>query len=118
MREEVKQISDFYLANWPSDCHLAVESPAAGVRILVDHLKAQLAEREWVPVSERLPESEDSVLGYRPFTQPEAGATQDSVQWMDGNWYFTDTGYMITHNERQVTHWQPLPAPPKTEGDK
>ena len=52
----------------------------------------------WIPVTERLPEKHDRVLVYSKLR----GITKDH-RCYDGNWYFSIG----------VTHWMPLPKPPK-----
>ena len=86
--------------------------------------RIQALEREWIPVSERLPDFTVKVLAYwrpidhkdRPFhreiiiaerTPYEADDSTynlDSRQWWaNGRYYDTET---------VITHWMPLPAPP------
>jgi hypothetical protein len=58
--------------------------------------------QEWIPVTERLPEENTAVMTYR-----ESGI-QVEFRWYKGwdNDEFTPC---------QVTHWMPLPQPPKGE---
>ncbi len=60
------------------------------------------AERQWIPVVERMPEHYETVL------VPGGLALFDGSGWrtMMG----TDSGRLI---QWPVTHWQPLPEPPK-----
>ena len=111
-----------------------------GCESLADHLIAngvtlaeqlassskQLASSEWIPVTERLPEVGDTYLvvvkykydwekGYKidtdvatfyPYDNPDA--------YIDNRWdtYVDwDEGQQYIH----ITHWMPLPAPPKIE---
>ena len=68
------------------------------------------AEQRWIPVSERLPDSWEIVLLATKFGV-QKGCVYNSVTndlvWTDGE-YFMFEG---------VTHWRPLPQPPK-DGDQ
>lgn len=59
---------------------------------------------KWIPVSERLPEKLKEVITYRG----ECG-TSIEYTYGDGAWFFDDE--MVD----DVTHWMPLPTPPKGE---
>ena len=56
---------------------------------------------EWISVKDRLPESAGDYLTYMNYKKPKV------LYFMDG--YFTE------HNSTRwiVTHWMPLPKPPK-----
>lgn len=85
--------------------------------IIADELVANgVTIQRWIPVSERLPEQ---VGVYLVFTK----AGNQSVQWfhmLDRKWpvetyedtlrYFGDVS-----QHKKVTHWMPLPLPPKEE---
>ncbi|MBO7251527.1 MAG: DUF551 domain-containing protein [Oscillospiraceae bacterium] len=63
---------------------------------------------EWIPVSERLPEDFQRVLVFRPGQYFEIHVTR-----MDGfNWEKWDMDYS-TGKKGAITHWMPLPEPPK-----
>ena len=58
---------------------------------------------KWISVSERLPENDDKVLCV---TQNKKGSYNIVIgYYMDGMW-------RVGMNSN-VTHWQPLPEPPK-----
>ena len=82
--------------------------------------------QEWIPVKDRLPEKDGSylvtsnyfgnnqcidVLGF-----VKDGETVDKYELAGQKyvWYFYDSeyGYVSTHS---VTHWMPMPQPPKGE---
>ena len=58
--------------------------------------------QEWVPVTEKLPEDSATVLVCH-----KNGLVTTNA-WLGAHWWF--------ENERNpITHWMPLPAPPKGE---
>ena len=63
---------------------------------------------EWISVEERLPESGKSVLGLMANKFPFVAAYREC----DETWYMpTQTG--CSKCKKVVTHWMPLPEPPK-----
>lgn len=72
----------------------------------------------WIPVTERLPKTRDSILGQKSskvvvaFLFDDGTQGTDTAHILNGIWVFEDH---ITVVRRTVTHWQPLPAPPKEE---
>ena len=81
---------------------------------LVTKESAELLERRWIPVEERLPETESwgaskVVLG---IVQNESGYPPHNPCFCVylGNQQWTIRGRMAT-----ITHWMPLPEPPKEE---
>jgi len=72
--------------------------------------QAELAERRWIPVGERLPMLMDPIL----FTN---GRNVCQGYW-DGNvaareFFWHAMGGNVKMANGSVTHWQPLPNPPK-----
>jgi hypothetical protein len=64
---------------------------------------------EWISVKDRLPEKSGAYLVYSPEVPVEAGNVWDcSFYEVNGKDLSFATGY-------NVTHWQPLPAPPESE---
>lgn len=65
---------------------------------------------KWIPVTERLPEKREDVLLCRKWwneiRNPQMGWYND----VSGEWF--DMSNRVIHN---VTHWMPLPEPPKGE---
>lgn len=72
---------------------------------LLDELEAAQNAQRWIPVTERLPENERTVLiswGAVGFKAVQAGA------------YYPDSGAWSMYGHTvNVTHWMPLPEPPK-----
>lgn len=77
-------------------------TPAEIVTLLSEVERLQQAQR-WTPVTERLPNRQQSVL-----VRLSAGGTQVGwIMWDIWAW----NGYKYT--DAVVTHWMPLPEPPK-----
>ena len=69
---------------------------------------ATLEATEWISVKDRLPET-----GKRVLTYADNGAM--FAAHLDGYWYI-DTGEMYYSTPlANITHWMPLPEPPKEE---
>lgn len=63
---------------------------------------------KWIPVTERLPEEKDRYLTVS--IEPWFGTTVvDTMRW-SGVWMYDGR-----QTEATVTHWMPLPEPPKEE---
>ena len=66
------------------------------------------AKPKWIPVTEKLPEKNTSVLGYY-----ECGK---DVLWYDGHEGFCNIDdYGCVYPIDTVTHWMALPMPPEGE---
>lgn len=76
--------------------HQLAKIPAADVRPV-----------EWIPVTERLPEVRTWVLCYCRANSFDVFRMTDEGHWQYGNRSIYMKGY--------VTHWMPLPEPPKEE---
>lgn len=61
---------------------------------------------EWISVDERLPEDNERVLCFDP-TLAESNLGAVSVQF----------GWCCKRRNLSVTHWMPLPEPPKQKGE-
>ena len=73
--------------------------------------KLPSAEPKWIPVTERLPEEWWPVLGLIQFCDEKEPPAQQVLWYLgNGHWRETWRGDMI---ESAVTHWMPLPEPPK-----
>ena len=95
----------------------AAVSPSAGdsasllhycVTHAADEIEHLRAERQWIPVTERLPENGVPVIGWF------SGATQSfecSLNEHDGVWCDYGTGIYLYEGERP-THWMPFPEGP------
>ena len=72
----------------------------------IDELQSQLPK--WIPVTERLPDYDKAVLCHC-----RANIIETLCLENDGHWY----GYSGRYMKGFVTHWMPLPKPPKEEKD-
>lgn len=69
----------------------------------------------WIPVTERLPEEWKTVLTFQPTTTDDKGIIQTCVYiGIPGKWRQAWNHEFL---ELPVTHWMPLPEPPKGETD-
>ena len=74
---------------------------------------------EWIPVTERLPKTRESILGKKSskvivaFRFDDGTQGTDTAHTLNGEWVFEDH---ITVVARTITHWMPLPDPLKEEG--
>ena len=70
-------------------------------------------ERRWIPVSERLPPNDDWVLGFQKWL-PDVYKCDEGVM---ACWYYHRKSEWKTCEEYDtlpnITHWMPLPEPPK-----
>lgn len=74
-----------------------------------DHLIANgVTVQQWIPVSERLPEIYTHVLVHIPWEKPFT-AVHEGWLCPHGDWYADG----FTRTPREVTHWMPMPKPPK-----
>lgn len=72
----------------------------------IDHIVTALPElSDWIPVSERLPESSGD---YLVWWRRQHGENRRVVMQFENGIFWKGHGAPVN-----VTHWQPLPAPPK-----
>lgn len=89
--ERIAAIADYLIAN--------------GVRLETNQATSEENKR-WIPVTERLPEEMKPVLAWTPMNEFMETAMWTGIRW-EKTWDF-DTIYT-------VTHWMPLPEPPKED---
>ena len=78
-----------------------------------DYLKEHFAEPKWIPVTEQMPQEYVSVLICVPTDAPLPQVKE--AYFANGCW----CSRMWIYNGKDVTHWMPMPEPPKeTEEDK
>ena len=104
--EELSKAFDVATAGYARENHKRILAEEKVKKSEVDNinltgwLAEEHAKHQWIPVSERLPEKYDRVFVYSKATR--MGRSIDFIN-ADGNWYTTP----------KVTHWMPLPEPPK-----
>jgi hypothetical protein len=69
--------------------------------------KWQSEQDNWISVEERLPTDSEQVLMYTKYNATMYGF------YSEGIWYETYNGMVCLNVHKVVTHWQPLPHPPK-----
>lgn len=78
----------------------------------------EVAKPRWIPVTEGLPKTRESILGKKSskvivaFRFDDWTQGTDTAHTLNGEWVFEDH---ITVVARTITHWMPLPKPPKEE---
>lgn len=81
---------------------LEYEFEGKTLREWIDILKDYQSSK-WISVEERLPEEEVQVLVY--------GRIFMDIGWiLDGKW---KSEYINAYDDDEITHWMPLPEPPK-----
>lgn len=63
---------------------------------------------QWISVKDRLPDDNDRVIAFRPY-EAEVSAYRYCVKW---GWSLKTS---MSYNG--ITHWMPLPEPPKGDAD-
>ena len=85
---------------------------------IANHLIANgVTVQKWIPVSERLPESKVKILVYggrieiwhNGVKQPMPSIFAGYMRGLDEGWFTWESDDYIS----DVTHWMPLPEPPK-----
>ena len=79
---------------------------ANGVRLETKQATSEENKR-WIPVTERVPREFVSVLVCIPSEHPMPMVKE---AYMANNWWTTKFG---VYSPKEVTHWMPLPEPPK-----
>ena len=79
---------------------------------IVDHLIANgVTVQEWISVKDRLPE--DSNDGFADAVLVTDGFVQHMAYFVGGEWRFAESGEIKEPMWYRITHWMPLPKPPK-----
>lgn len=69
--------------------------------------------QQWISVKDRLPDMRHDVLVSQTWWNERKPAQIGWYNEVTGNWYILkEDGYVINN---KVTHWMPLPQPPKGE---
>ena len=95
-------------------CRSTVEEPQCRVinSIIADNLIANgVTVQKWIPVSERLPREGEEVLVFGYWHEKFQPLMCYLSPHRKGEWFTTVAGQQVY----TVTHWMPLPEPPKGE---
>ena len=81
---------------------------------IADHLIANgVTVQEWIPVKDRLPEYSND--GFADAVLVTDGFVQHMAYFVGGEWRFAESGEIKEPMWYRITHWMPLPEPPKGE---
>lgn len=96
----------------------AIESTNKAYQMISEAYEAEVTKQNWIPVTERLPKTRESILCKKSskvivaFRFDDGTQGTDTAHTLNGEWVFEDH---ITVVARTITHWMPLPEPPKEE---
>ena len=84
------------------------------VNALADYLINNRATvQEWISVKDRLPEYSND--GFADAVLVTDGFVQHIAYFVGGEWRFAESGEIKEPMWYRITHWMPLPQPPKGE---
>ena len=87
--------------------YVSVENAA---NILIDN---GVTVQEWISVKDRLPEYSND--GFADAVLVTDGFVQHMAYFVGGEWRFAESGEIKEPMWYRITHWMPLPQPPKGE---
>lgn len=85
----------------------AIESTSKAYQMMAEAYESEVTKHGWIPVTERLPENGEYVLCFC-----RANIVCVLRRDKDGDWYENPTHVYMSNF---ITHWIPLPEPPKEE---
>ena len=81
---------------------------------IADHLITHgVTVQEWISVDDRLPEYSND--GFADAVLVTDGFVQHMAYFVGGEWRFAESGEIKELMWYRITHWMPLPHPPKGE---
>ena len=81
---------------------------------IADHLVNNgVTVQEWISVKDRLPEYSND--GFADAVLVTDGFVQHMAYFVGGEWRFAESGEIKEPMWYRITHWMPLPQPPKGE---
>ena len=81
---------------------------------IADHLVSNgVTVQEWISVKDRLPEYSND--GFADAVLVTDGFLQHMAYFVGGEWRFAESGEIKEPMWYRITHWMPLPQPPKGE---
>ena len=82
--------------------------------VIADNMIANgVTVQEWISVDDRLPE--DSNDGFADAVLVTDGFIQHMAYFVGGEWRFAESGEIKEPMWYRITHWMPMPEPPKGE---
>ena len=103
VREKLVELLDrFVYDEWYGNGDIAEKLISNGVTV-----------QEWISVKDRLPE--DSNDGFADAVLVTDGFVQHMAYFVGGEWRFAESGEIKEPMWYRITHWMPLPQPPKGE---
>ena len=99
------------LPRWDNPLQLSCDEQ---VQRIADHLIMNgVTVQEWIPVEDRLPEYSND--GFADAVLVTDGFVQHMAYFVGGEWRFAESGEIKEPMWYRITHWMPLPNPPKGE---
>ena len=84
------------------------------VNALADYLiNNRVTVQDWISVDDRLPEYSND--GFADAVLVTDGFVQHMAYFVGGEWRFAESGEIKEPMWYRITHWMPLPEPPKGE---
>ena len=84
------------------------------LELIADHLVSNgVTVQEWISVKDRLPEYSND--GFADAVLVTDGFVQHMAYFVGGEWRFAESGEIKEPMWYRITHWMPLPKPPKGE---
>lgn len=81
---------------------------------IADHLVSNgVTVQEWISVEDRLPEYSNG--GFADAVLVTDGFVQHMAYFVGGEWRFAESGEIKEPMWYRITHWMPLPEPPKED---
>lgn len=126
MKEQIEKMAQEIFAfcvETCGDCNLIAGKPCESVMEEAEHLyNAGYRKQEWISVDDRLPENDygkhwKERQRYLVCTEPNGLMYVAKYGYKEHGWWSDGGGYVLDEkNYRKVTHWMPLPEPPKMKG--
>lgn len=91
-------------------CDQKIEGLADDVMDIISNV---VTVQEWISVKDRLPEYSND--GFADAVLVTDGFVQHMAYFVGGEWRFAESGEIKEPMWYRITHWMPLPEPPKGE---
>jgi hypothetical protein len=106
-KQAIEEMARKMCRNYMPNGNCAADDDPCGLECVFGYCAERIycagySRQAWISVDERLPQKHDEVLVFCD------GARQLDFICSSGRWY--------DHDHKKVTHWMPLPEPPKMKG--